>query len=280
MTDYPFNADKPVKADTIANFCIYTEQNAEHLFRSLFGYVQRAKFRWKDADEIYIGPGCYHHSGSTRDRLVWWTSELTFQLGSGGSNAASDDVDDGAITWHYIFIDDSAVNTLASNELTAVQFLNDTTAPTWSDTKRGWYTGNDRCIGAVLASAANEVLEFYTDGTQFFCYANYIEDYASAVIATDWSTEVTLTIPAFSTKANCMFSWTYVDAAVAVLWRTDGQTATDGHRVGNVGSTTLVSEVVSDVICSSSLKIDVKESGASGNTLILQTNGYYLPVGM
>jgi len=74
----------------------------------LKGYVQRPKFEWKDADEIYINPGVYHHKGTT-EQFVYWNSKLTFQFGSGGSNGSSDDLE--ASKRFYLFLDDSAIVT-------------------------------------------------------------------------------------------------------------------------------------------------------------------------
>jgi len=280
MTDYPFNADKPIKADTITNFCIYTEQNAEHIFRSLFGFVRRAKFRWKDADEIYIGPGCYHHYGSTRNRLVWWNSELTFKLGSAGSNGSSDDVDDGAVTWHYIYIDDSAVNSLASNELTAAEFLNDTTAPTWSDTYHGFYNGNDRCIGAVLASAANAVLEFFHDGSEYIQYADNISEYSGAPSSTWTDVDLTSSIPGFCTRAALSIRATYGDAGSVLYCRVNGQTGATGIVLGTAGAAASYDTIVSAIATSSAQVIEVKYDTATTNTVIINTVGWYFPRGM
>ena len=115
------------------------------------GLTHRSNFEWKDADEIYIGAGSYYHVG-TSSQVVYWNSKLTFQLQSGGSNAASDDY--GADGWHYIYLDDSAIVTQGAALLDADCFLNDTTAPAWSETKHGWYNGDDRCIFAVYETGS------------------------------------------------------------------------------------------------------------------------------
>lgn len=280
MTDYAFNWDKPVKADTIANFCIYAEQNPEHVMRALFGHVQRSKFRWKDANEIYIGPGRYHHYGSTRNRVVWWNSELTFEVGSGGSNAGSDDVDDSAITWHYIYIDDSAVNTLASNELTAAEFLNSTTAPTWSDAYQGWYNGNDRCIFAILANASNAILEFFHDGGDLVLYADEIADNTATNTTSTFADANACTVPGFCQKALTTFVCQYVDASTTLYVRPNGSAGATGIRVGYVASTTTVNVNTLELLLDTSQKFEWKDSGTSTNTYAEYTQGYYLPRGM
>jgi hypothetical protein len=58
--------------------------------------------------------------------------------------------------FHYIYIDDSA-----SAAPTAV-IIDSTTEPTWSDSLRGWYNGDNRCIGVVYSPAASAtILYFY-----------------------------------------------------------------------------------------------------------------------
>lgn len=124
----------------------------------LKGFLSRSKFIWKDADEIYIDPGVYDHRG-TSNQMVQWNSQLTFVAGSGGSNPDSTDL--GASEAHYIYIDDSAVVTLGSSILTASEFINSTTAPTWSDSKHGFYNGSDRCIFAFVTRSGNVINEFF-----------------------------------------------------------------------------------------------------------------------
>jgi hypothetical protein len=56
---------------------------------------------------------------------------------------------------HYIYIDDDA-----STAPTAV-IIDATTEPAWSDSKRGWYNGNDRCIGSVVSPAAAATILYF-----------------------------------------------------------------------------------------------------------------------
>ena len=114
------------------------------------GYLQRSKFTYVDADTITIGPGVYHHSGTT-DQIVYWNSTLTFNSTDTGSQ------------WYYLYIDDSAIVTAGTNLLTASEFINSTTAPTWSDAKHGWYHGNNRCIFAYQVGSGS-ICEFSHDG--------------------------------------------------------------------------------------------------------------------
>ena len=279
MTDYPFNWNKPIKADTIANFCVYTEQNAEHVMRALWGYVNRPQFRWKDADEIYIGSGHYEHGGSTRQRVVWWNSELTYKFGPAGSNGSS--VALGNNEWHYLYIDDSAVNSLASNELTAAEFVSNTTAPAWDADNFGWYTGNDRCIGAFRTGATANIIEFYHDGGDFVQYADLILNYDAGKPSDTW-TDVTLTIPGFCTRACISMFCDAASQAPIMQVRTNGQTGAVGHKGwivavgGHYGGT-----VVRNIMTDSSQIIEVRWATASAdNTISVETDGWYFPKGM
>lgn len=60
-----------------------------------------------------------------------------------------------AFDFHYIYIDDSA-----STAPTAV-FIDVTTEPTFSVTKRGWYNGDDRCIGAVASTDGASTIIYF-----------------------------------------------------------------------------------------------------------------------
>jgi len=238
----------------------------------------RSKFRWKDADEIYIGPGSYFHDGTTR-QTVFWDSELTFKLGSGGSNAGSDDVDAGAQAVHYIYLDDSAIVTQASPELDAGCLLNtDVTAPTWSDAKHGWYNGSDRCIFAVIADSGDEVLEFFHDGGEYVSFTDSINDFALADPGTDFATEVTLSIPAFVMRANVYAVCKYIDAGDTFYWRNTDSAGT-GSNIAYVNEGSVYVSNSLDVMVNSSLKIDIK-TASGDNQIAMDTNGWYFPNGM
>ena len=244
----------------------------------LLGLLSRSRFTYSDADTITIGPGIYHHSG-TSEQLVYWNSDITFNLGSGGSNAASDDL--GASQWHYIYLDDSAIVTQGAALLDADCFLNDTTAPTWSAAKHGWYNGNDRCIFAVLTDGDSHILKFYHDGKDFVEFDAQIISMVAADIDTTW-TEATLTIPAFGGSAKALISVKIVNGASAVFlyYRRDGSTAT----VNNLAMchSSLNNEISSKKIVSvgSTQIMEIAFSGASAATVEIDTDGFFLPEGL
>jgi hypothetical protein len=239
---------------------------------------QRSKFSYVDADTITIGPGVYFHDGTAR-QTVFWDADITFDLGSGGSNAASDDIDAGAQAVHYIYLDDSAIVTQASPELDADCFLNtDVTAPTWSDAKHGWYNGSDRCIFAVLTNASNQVVKFFHDGGEFVCYADPITDRAAAALSNTW-TDLTLSIPAFCTVAEIYHQANYVDANAYSQWRTNGDT-TGTHTGAYIDTSPDQAVAHMKVVTDSSQIIEIRFSAAGNNSLVVNTQGWYIPTGM
>lgn len=241
----------------------------------LKGFLTRPKFLWKDADEIYIDPGVYDHRG-TSSQACMWNSRITFVLGSAGSNSASSNL--GNDEFHYIYIDDSAVVTAGTNILTALEFLNSTTAPTWSNTKHGWYNGNDRCILGVRTDGSGNVLEFFNDGRKVI-YAESINNYNSTPGGT-W-TDIPLTIPGFATTADVLFIIKYVDQYVGSYWRTKGQANATGHFIGYTENGVPADKEISAQVCTDSTQqIQVKFSSGTNNIFLVNTNGFFLPAGM
>lgn len=236
---------------------------------------KRSKFSWKDADEIYLDGATYIHRG-TVNQIVRWEGRLTFQLGAAGSNSDSDNP--AGNQWQYIYLDDSAIVTAGTNLISANQLLNVTTAPSWDNTKKGWYNGNDRCIFAVRISAGN-VLEFFHDG-DFVCYADYIVDLVQTDIDLAW-TNVTLTMPAFATQAEVLFDTIRIDGAGTIAsWRTDGQAGAVGHEVTYIDATVIRVKNTVTVLTSSSQIIEIVHTAANNDTSGIGTEGWYFPIGM
>lgn len=233
---------------------------------AIFG-EQRARFIYSDTDTIKINAGQYIHCGTT-NQIVYWNSQLTYDF----TGLSSD-------TWSYLYIDDSAVVTAGTNLLTASEFIDSNTAPSWSHTKHGWYNGSDKCIFAVKTkAAASEILEFF-HYNDFVCFADYIL-IGSGGVNDDWSTEHTLVIPTFCRKAKIHFLGSYGNTSTIFSWRTNGQSGTTGHYISAVASTSTYGGVSIDVITDSNLKIDVTESTASTGTLSVKEEGWYFPEGM
>jgi len=284
------NANIPALANQIASDIPDIKENLEwhkDVLQMLIGWhnstigslsppgPQRSKFSWKDADEIYIGPGVYFHDGTTR-QTVFWDATITFKLQAAGSNAASDDY--GADGWHYIYIDDSAVVTNASQELVAACFLNDTTAPTWSDSKHGWYNGSDRCIFAVYETS-DAIVMFNNDGGNLV-KTGAVTSYGVGTPGNLASLEnVTLRMPGFSTRALVLNSSVY-SASTDYAWiSASGESATMANMVGYVAAGSTVSVVTTTVFTSSSQVVDIWTTEGDAS-MYIRTLGWYFPVGM
>jgi len=288
-----WNDNKPALTNTIAADIPDIEENfgwIQQVLKMLIGWKtgtiatvsppgpQRSKFINSTADtHITAEPGVYFHDGTTR-QTVFWDTDLVFECGSGGTNALSEDL--GASEWHYLYLDDSAIVTLDTNELDNTCLVNNTTAPTWSDVKHGWYNGSDRCIFAFYSDSNSDILEFFHDGGDLVVYADSIEALAATDIDDTW-TDVTLSIPGFSTRAEVLFMPSVTTSNASVLyWRTNGQTGSSGHIAGYVSASATRSYVVSDVFTDSSQKIEVKHDASNDNQSAINLEGWYFPTGI
>jgi hypothetical protein len=94
------------------------------------GLVRRPTFVYSDTDTITLNGFRYHHNG-TAEQIVKNDGTITFDFGSGGSNALSSDLSAVTSGWMYLYLDDSAIVTAATNVIAAAQLLNSIDAPAW-----------------------------------------------------------------------------------------------------------------------------------------------------
>jgi len=237
--------------------------------------THRAKFVSTSDTVITIGPGTYHHNGTTLQN-VYWNSDITFTVGSGGSNAASEDL--GASEWHYIYLDDSAIVTQGAALIDAGCFLNNTTAPTWSDTKHGWYSGSDRCIFGFYSDSDSDIRLFLHDGGDFVFNMDVSDTRGIAALSTA-SEVVTMFLPGFATRGRAHFGSVYVDADAALRWRpkdNDNFVATVcTTRAGGTRSNN-----TSNFITNGSQQIEIDHDAAGTNNAYVFSEGWYFPTGM
>lgn len=242
------------------------------------GYLNRPKFTFSSTTAILIDPGVYHHSG-TAAQIAAWNSQLTFTFGSGGSNTGSTDL--GASEWHYLYLDDSAIVTAETNILTASEFLNSTTAPTYSVAKHGWYNGSDRCIFAVLTDGSNNVLKFYNDGDLVAYDADFAD--AAGITPSDTFTDVTLTIPSLGVLRAEIVASVVADTQTNIIlrYRPNGSTEAAPVIVGSVGSSGEINTQSIVAITDSAQKIEVGFDAATAASVVsILTFGWHLPTGM
>jgi hypothetical protein len=209
-------------------------------------------------------------------------SEITFALGSAGSNALSDDY--GADGWHYIYLDDTAIITNASPLLVANCFLNDTTAPTWSVTKHGWYNGNDRCIFAVYETG-DAILVFWHDGGDYVAYDALQQVRGSSDLdATFVDVDCTTAMPGFAVMGQTItqLETKTADAIVLVYQRPNGSAATSGTIMGaleRIGTDQII-YFENRVTTDSGQIFEVKASRNGDDIVYIAIIGWYFPTGM
>lgn len=224
---------------------------------------------------IVISPFVYYHCGTT-EQLLYSDSNIPFEFANLGTS-----------DWSYLYFDDSAIVTAATNLISASELVDSVTEPAaYNVTKHGRYfpttTTNDMVFFAVLTDGSNNILEFFHDGGNFCHYATFIADRVMADLDNVW-TDITLTIPSFTTRA---LNWFVLDAKadaqeVYLYWRTNGQTDATGHMtVSTKTGEDEVASIYSDVMTDSSQIIEVKCSATGDNQAAVYTDGWYFPQGL
>ena len=222
------------------------------------------KLAYSSGTAITISGGVWAHNGSSNQH-VYTASQVTFTLGPAGSNAASTAL--GADQVHYIYIDDSAVVASASRLLTAAEFLNSTTAPSWSHSKVGWYNGSDRCIGAVLTNSSNAVINFSVHGKNYYRYRTPVAELTGDTSGTTYaSLSLSSSIPAFSTM--CRLRIDAVTGSSRLFYFDTSNTSATPEAHAIYGTATL------DVPVSTSQALYWYTSTATGTSIY--TTGYYI----
>ena len=123
-----------------------------------------------------MSAGAYHHDG-TKDQVIYWDAKLTLDI---GSPTGAD--------WYYLYLDDTAIVTHGSNQITDTtspdELLWSTTEPTWDEASHAFMNGDDRCIFVVyVLVTSNEILEFHTLGGDLVLMGTAFADYAAADLA-------------------------------------------------------------------------------------------------
>lgn len=115
----------------------------------LKGTIERAYPEYKNSSEVTMTSGYGECSGS------YW--EITSQIDVDLSDVLVDVTYDDYFV--YLYIND------ASSAYPSVVIEGRLTEPVWSDSKLGWYSGNDRCIGVVIADPNNNgsIIEFMSN---------------------------------------------------------------------------------------------------------------------
>jgi hypothetical protein len=197
--------------------------------------------------------------------MVWWDTTYAITVTS-------------TTGWNYLYIDDSAIVIAGTNFLTASEFIFSTTAPTFDQTKNGWYNGTDRCIFATYCGTASTQSIFYHSG-EFVTLNHSVASRALADLDTVW-TNVTLSIPAFSEMGWVSFAQDQNADYRRAQYRVDGSSATTGHYIGWGSATNSGHTNDTRVVQCSSQIIEVRMDGPGAAALEVRTNGWLFPEAM
>ena len=276
QASFPSNTNSPTVPDIAGNGNKFLQVNSGATATAwatvrTAGSLNRATFAYKDADEIYIGSGEYDLDGTTTAAYSW-DSQLTFQIGSGGSNAASSAA--GTSQWQYLYMDDSAIS---ASPLVAASFLNATTAPTYNQSKHGWYNGSDRCIFAFYIDSSGNIEKWFHDGGDYVMLSTNFNNGRTAGASASYQA-ITIMMPAFTIKAECNF---YIGAQLSVrsyqYWRVTGSGGE--HLLGRTeddDAEYVVNNVT--IYTDSSHQIDCLNNEA--DSIYPYTAGWFIPGGM
>ena len=276
QASFPSNTNSPTVPNIAGNGNKFLQVNAGATATAWIavrtaGSLNRATFAYKDADEIYIGAGEYDLDGTTTAAYSW-DSQLTFQIGSGGSNAASSAA--GTSQWQYLYMDDSAIS---ASPLVAASFLNATTAPTYNQSKHGWYNGSDRCIFAFYIDSSGNIEKWFHDGGDYVMLSTNFNNGRTAGASASYQA-ITILMPAFTIKAECNF---YINAQLSSrsyqYWRVTGSGGE--HLLGRTeddDAEYVVNNVT--IYTDSSRQIDCLNNTAP--SIYPYTAGWFIPGGM
>jgi len=238
--------------------------------KTLSGLVNRPTFSHDSTTAIKISSGSYHHNG-TVEQILYWSSELSHTISNFSSGAFS-----------YIYLDDSAIVTADTNVITATEIIDSTTAPTYSQSKNGWYNGDDRCIFACYCDGASTIGVFYNDGRKV-TLDSPVEVQNLAALSSSW-TDVTCISPGFSRLAalQCVALGNAASNTYTFI-RPNGSSAAFGAYT--IGRGTTFNPVESglthfDIPTDTVQKVETIYTTSKPPEYSLSSSGWYLPNGL
>lgn len=272
VPDISGNGDKYLQVNSGATATQWVTLDVDALTRRK-GELHRARFEKVGSTTLRIHSGVYDLDAKGKN--VSWDTYL--DKGLSGTNG-----------WRYIYLD---YDQITGTTVTASGILESSTAPTYDESKHGWYNGNDRCILCVYVSGG-AIYNFYHDGSDHIEYQDDVDH--SAVTSSNY---VTVTVPPLGSVGNrgAIFGeFTFklyaegADTNSATFYVSAAEGS--GHLLGTVegGDTPTTDEHVSGnkrIACykanSTTMQIYVIKIGGSANiSCTTYTNGWYLPVGM
>jgi hypothetical protein len=225
-------------------------------------YERSALFTWASATTITVQSFTYFHNGTLK-QYVYSNASISWSPSVSGTQ------------WYYVYLDDSAIVTAATNVITSTQLLASTTAPTWSDAKQGWYSGSDRCIFAFLSASA-VIEEFWQEG-DFVLFPTETTE-MSAQTST-FPVDVTLTMPGFSTGAMVSLVGRHGTDVPDIFWEPKGNAGTGSIAV-KLDATVVQHNTIFRVITDTSQRITLRATTSGTGGQNLYQSGWFLPIGM
>jgi len=276
VPDISGNGDKYLQVNSGASATQWVTLDVDALTRRK-GEVNRATFEYVSGTSIKVYPGIYDLDAKGKN--VSWDSALTV-TGLSGTDQ-----------WVYIYLDYSAIT---GTTVTASEIIGSTTAPTWSDSKHGWYNGDDRCIFAVYFGGSS-ISKFYHYGTDFVLYDEDFAEHSDYPVPSrnTWINIDIDRVPSFAMEVSLTWNLQSDGAttnAASWFWRTKGSGST-GHKLAitEAGSTVYdESHVATNIRTNVALNFAdttknieyLVSSVASNQDMDVYINGFYLPKGM
>ncbi len=179
-----------------------------------------------------------------------------------------------ADTSYWVYVTPPATgNTLAAGDFSA-----STTAPTYSDSKHGWYNGSARCIFGFITNGSGNIPAFrYSRGRVIYDG----DILAASITPSNVWTDVTLSIPAgISLMATAMIWNIYVDTQAYVLLRPKGS-ATNRFATNYTEANGQRTDAAQEIFTDTNGRIQARFNVATaGNIINIYTHGYQLPEDM
>jgi hypothetical protein len=224
----------------------------------------RAFFEKKSTTELYLSGGRYFHKGTT-DQYVYWNSKLTYTFT--GLAASS---------WHYLYIDDSAVVSKGDG------ITESTPAPeAYEPITGGCYHGTntkDLCIFAVLTNADSEILGF-THSANFIQLGDEVVDPNNYDFDATW-VDLAMTVPTIADAVLTKFRVKVNSGAgTALVYRPKGSTD-GGIGISYVDASEPVSTVYPLLAIGTDRSIQLKFTVSGVQTANVSTNGWFFGKGL
>ena len=152
-----------------------------------YGYKRGFTLSYIAAGIVALTRGMWHHAGTT-DQMVYSSGTIAYTA----AGLSGDQL-------QYLYLDDSAIASAGTAVITGTQLTNSVTPPSFSNTKFGWYNGNDRCIGAFVVLSGS-ILRFKIFSNDYYAYYTAPVLYTAANSPTsDTSLDFAEYVPIFST---------------------------------------------------------------------------------